>query len=160
LLSIVGAEGLAESGYMRAKVAQERIVVESGLPYTIVQSTQFHEFAAAITSSLTREGIVRVPDALIQPIAADEVAAPLACVAAAKPHNGVVTMGGPDRMSFAEMAFRVVVSRDEDTMVAVDPAARYFGAPLETSSLVTRHGAVLGITRFVDWLGCAATTSE
>jgi uncharacterized protein YbjT (DUF2867 family) len=160
VLSIVGADGLLESGYMRGKVAQERIVAESGLPYTIVRATQFHEFAVRITSILTSNGVVRVPDALIQPIAADEVAAHVARTAIARPVNGIINIGGPDRMSFADMAARVVAARGEDTTIVIDPAARYFGAPLQASSLVTRPEALIGTTRFADWLWLAARTSE
>lgn len=160
LLSIVGADGLPQSGYMRGKVAQERIVAESGLPYTIVRATQFHEFTPAITSILTSNGEVRVPDALIQPIAAGEVAVQVSRAAISEPANGIVNVGGPDKMSFAEMAVRVVASRGEDTAVVVDPAATYFGAPLQTSSLVTSNGAVIASARFTDWLRLSAGTSE
>src|SRR5688572_21745675 len=93
-LSIVGVDGMPDSGYMRAKVAQERIITESGLPYSIVRATQFAEFADAITESLTDGDEVRVPDALIQPIPADEVAAAVARVAAGSPLNGIVNVGG------------------------------------------------------------------
>jgi uncharacterized protein YbjT (DUF2867 family) len=160
VLSIVGAHGLTESGYMRGKVAQERIVTQSHLPYTIVRATQFHEFTATITSMLTSSGAVRVPDALIQPIAADEVAAQLSRASVSKPVNGIVNIGGPDKLSFADMAALVVASRGEDTAVVVDPAATYFGTPLQNSSLVTRGHAVIGSTRFTDWLSTRATESN
>ena len=95
-LSIVGLDGLPDSGYMRAKVAQEKILTESGLPYSIVRATQFSEFADAITASMTVGDEVRVPDALIQPITADRVASDVARAAVANPLNGVVNIGGPD----------------------------------------------------------------
>lgn len=157
VLSIVGAHGLPESAYMRGKVAQERIITESGLRYTVVRATQFYEFAATITSTLTADGQVRVPDALIQPIAADEVAAQVSRAAVAPPVNGTLDIGGPDKLSFADLAARVLESRGENTSVVVDPGATYFGSPLQTSSLVTRDSAaVIGSTRFADWLAAHA----
>ena len=96
VLSIVGVDGLPDSGYMRAKVAQEKLLTESGLPYSIVRATQFSEFADAITASMTVGDEVRVPDALIQPITADRVASDVARAAVANPLNGVVNIGGPD----------------------------------------------------------------
>jgi uncharacterized protein YbjT (DUF2867 family) len=152
VLSIVGVDGLPESGYMRAKVAQERIAAESGLPYTIVRATQFHEFAEMITASMTRNGEVRVPDALIQPIAAADVAAEVTRAAVTAPANGIVEVGGPDKLAFAEMAALVIAARGEDTPVIVDPSATYFGTPLQESSLVTGAGAVIAGSRFTDWL--------
>jgi uncharacterized protein YbjT (DUF2867 family) len=138
VLSIVGVDGLPESGYMRAKVAQEKLVTESGLPYTIVRATQFAEFTDAITSSMTVGDEVRVPDALIQPVAADDVAADVARAATAPPLNGVVNIGGPDKISFEQMA-RTSLARqgDESKTVVVDPDGTYFGTPLEQRSLVT-----------------------
>jgi uncharacterized protein YbjT (DUF2867 family) len=160
MLSIVGAHGLPESGYMRGKIAQERIARDSGLPYTVVRATQFHEFTPAITSILTSNGEVRVPDALIQPIAADEVAVQVSRAAISEPVYGIVNIGGPDKLSFADMAARVVASRGDVAEVVVDPAARYFGALLNTSSLVTDDNAVLGCTRFADWLWYSTRTTE
>ncbi len=136
-LSIVGVDGLPDSPYMRAKVAQEKVVVESGLPYSIVRATQFAEFTGAITDSLTVDGEVRVPDALIQPIPADEVSAAVAHAATSQPINGILNIGGPLKISFEQMARGVLVSRSEiATRVVVDPEARYFGAPLSERSLV------------------------
>jgi uncharacterized protein YbjT (DUF2867 family) len=151
-LSIVGCDGLPESGYMRAKVVQERIIVNSGLPYTIVRATQFHEFADGITASLTVGSEVRVPDAPIQPIAAAEVAAEVARAAQADPVNGVINIGGPDKLRFAELANLVVANRGDATPVIVDPSARYFGTLVSETSLVTGDDAVLGGNRFGDWL--------
>jgi uncharacterized protein YbjT (DUF2867 family) len=152
LLSIVGADGLPDSGYLRAKVAQERIVTESGLPYTIVRATQFHEFTERITASMTGNGEVRVPDALIQPIAADAVAAEVTRAALTTPANGIVNVGGPDKLAFAEMAALIIAAHGEDTPVAVDPSATYFGTPLQETSLVTDTDAVIAGSRFADWL--------
>jgi uncharacterized protein YbjT (DUF2867 family) len=136
-LSIVGVDGLPDSGYMRAKVVQEQIITESGLPYTIVRATQFAEFTDAITDSMTSGDEVRVPDALIQPVAADDVARDVARAAVADPLNGIVNIGGPEKVSFERMARDVLGRRGADTTVVVDPQARYFGALLEQRSLVT-----------------------
>jgi uncharacterized protein YbjT (DUF2867 family) len=136
-LSIVGVDGLPDSGYMRAKVAQEKTIAESGLPYTIVRATQFQEFAEAIVGSLDAGDDVRVPDALIQPIAAADVAAEVARAALAKPVNGVVNIGGPEKISFADLARSVLAKQGADKAVVVDPQATYFGTRLEQHSLVT-----------------------
>lgn len=152
VLSIVGADGLPESGYMRAKVAQEKAVAGSGLPYTIVRATQFHEFAEMITDSLVVGDEVHAPDALIQPIAADEVAAEVVRAAVAAPVNGVVDVGGPEKLPFSDLARSVLAARVADMPVVVDPQARYFGTPVDDTSLVTGDGAVIAPTRFADWL--------
>ena len=136
-LSIVGADQLPESGYMRAKVVQEKVITESGIPYTIVRATQFAEFTDAITASMTVGDEVRVPDALIQPVAADKVAAEVARAAVAAPLGGVVNIGGPEKISFEQMARAVLADRAEDTTVVVDPQAHYFGTRLAERSLVT-----------------------
>jgi uncharacterized protein YbjT (DUF2867 family) len=149
-LSIVGVDGLPESGYMRAKVVQEKTITESGLPYTIVRATQFQEFAEGITASLMVDDEVHAPDALIQPIAADDVAAEVARVAVAAPLNGVVNIGGPDKISFADLARSVLAKQGSDKTVVVDPQATYFGTPVSETSLVTGDGAVLGAIRFTD----------
>ncbi len=137
-LSIVGVDGLPDSGYFRAKVAQEKIITESGLPYSIVRATQFTEFADSITESLTVGDEVRVPDALIQPIPADEVAAAVARAAAGEPSNGVVNVGGPQKVTFEQLARDSLARKGDDTKtVVLDSGARYFGAALSTNSLVT-----------------------
>jgi uncharacterized protein YbjT (DUF2867 family) len=137
-LSIVGVDGLPDSGYMRAKVAQEKIVTESGIPYSIVRATQFAEFGDAITESLTVADEVHVPDALIQPIPADQVASAVAHAAAGEPLNGIVNVGGPHKITFEQMARDALARKGDNTKtIVVDPRARYFGATLETRSLVT-----------------------
>jgi len=152
-LSIVGADRLPESGYMRAKIVQEKTIAESGLPYTIVRATQFDEFTESITRSLIVSDEVRVPNALIQPVAAADVSAEVARVATAEPVNGNVEFGGPDKISFADMARAVLAAQAVDKPVVVDPAATYFGAPVAQTSLVTGAGATLATRRFADWLG-------
>jgi uncharacterized protein YbjT (DUF2867 family) len=151
-LSIVGVDGLPESGYMRAKVVQEKTITESGLPYSIVRATQFHEFAEAIVASLVVGDEVRVPDGAIQPIASAEVAAQVARVAVAAPLDGVVSIGGQDKMSFADLARAVLAKQGADKAVVVDPEATYFGTHVDDTSLVTGDGALLGGIRFSDWL--------
>jgi uncharacterized protein YbjT (DUF2867 family) len=144
-LSIVGVDGLPDSGYMRAKAAQEKLIVESRLPYSIVRATQFHEFAEAIVASLTVGEEVRVPDALIQPISAEEVAG--------APLNGIVNIGGPDFLTFADLARTVLAHRGTAKTVVVDPRAGYFGTPVSERSLVTRDDGEIATKRLSDWLG-------
>ena len=137
-LSIVGVDGLPDSGYMRAKVAQEQIITRSGLPYSIVRATQFAEFTDAIVESMTVGDEVRVPDALIQPIPSDEVAAAVARAAQAEPLNGIQNVGGPRTITFEQLARDVLARKGNDpTTIVVDPNARYFGTGLATRSLVT-----------------------
>jgi uncharacterized protein YbjT (DUF2867 family) len=137
-LSIVGVDGLPESGYFRAKVAQEKIIAESGIPYSIVRATQFAEFTDAITESLTVANEVRLPDALIQPIPADQVASAVARVAVGEPLNGTLNIGGPHKITFEQMVRDALARKSDDTKtIVVDPAARYFGAVLAMHSLVT-----------------------
>jgi uncharacterized protein YbjT (DUF2867 family) len=137
-LSIVGVDGLPDSGYMRAKVAQEAVIAGSGVAFSIVRATQFAEFTDAITDALTVGDEVRVPDALIQPIPAAEVSAVLAEVGTSTPLNGIRNIGGDARITFERMARDSLQRRGDATKtVVVDPAARYFGASLRTASLVT-----------------------
>ena len=152
VLSIVGCDGLPDSGYMRAKVAQERIITESGLPYTIVRATQFHEFAEAITASLTVDGEVRVPVGLIQPIAGADVAAEVARVAQVAPVDGIVNIGGPDKLTFAGLAKLALAHRGESLPIVVDPAAVYFGTTVGDTGLVTSGDAIISDLRLADWL--------
>jgi len=137
-LSIVGVDGLPGSPYMRAKVAQEAVITESRIPCSIVRATQFVEFTDGIIDSLTVGDEVRVPDALIQPIPADEVAAAVARAAVAEPINGFRNVGGPRTLTFEQLARDVLANRGDGTKsVVVDPEARYFGAALSRESLVT-----------------------
>lgn len=152
VLSIVGADGLPDSGYMRAKVVQETTITGSGIPYTIVRATQFHEFADMIVGSLLHDGTIHAPDARIQPIAAADVAAEIADVAQAAPINGIVNLGGPEKMSFAQLANTLTAARGESTPVVVDAAATYFGTAVDQDSLVTGVGAAIADTTFRTWL--------
>ncbi len=135
-VSIVGCDQIHESGYMRAKAAQEKLIEAAGVPYSIVRATQFVEFTDAITASLTVGDEVRVPDALIQPITTADLAEAVARVAEAAPIDGIENVGGPTKITFEQMARNVLATRGENKPVVVDPQARYFGAPLTTNSLV------------------------
>lgn len=147
LLSIVGVDALQGGGYLRGKVVQEKTVADSGLPYTIVRATQFHELTELIAGSLVAGGTVHAPDALIQPIASAEVAAVLARIATEPPADGVHDVGGPDMLTFAEMASLVL-----GLPAVVDPGATYFGTPVTERSLVAGDDAERGTIRLSDWL--------
>jgi uncharacterized protein YbjT (DUF2867 family) len=136
-VSIVGCDELPESGYMRAKAAQEKLIEAATTPYSIVRATQFAEFTEAITASLTVGDEVRVPDALIQPIATQDLADEVARVAEGQPLAGIENIGGPQKISFEQMARDVLARQGDSKTVVVDPQATYFGTPLSTNSLVT-----------------------
>ena len=136
-LTIVGQDELPGSGYMRAKVAQEKIIAGSGVPYTFVRATQFAEFTDQITDSLVAGDEVHVPDALIQPIPAWKVVSVLTRAAAAQPLNSCVNIGGPQKISFEQMARDSLARRGENKAVVVDRDATYFGTALQQRSLVT-----------------------
>jgi uncharacterized protein YbjT (DUF2867 family) len=151
-LSVVGTEGLPESGYLRAKLAQERLIRHSSIPYSIVQATQFFEFVGAIADAATVGKKVHVPPVFFQPIAAEDVAAAVARVALGKPLNNILEIAGPDRFRFDECLRQGLSARKDPREVVTDPSARYFGAPLKERSLVPREGAQLGPTHFEDFL--------
>ena len=136
-VSIVGSDRLPKSGYLRAKVAQEKLIAESEIPYSIVRATQFAEFTDAMAASMTVGDEVRVPDALIQPIAAAELAAEVARVAEGEPLGGIENIGGPEKISFEQMAREVLARQGDVKTVVVDPQVGYFGTPLAMNSLVT-----------------------
>jgi uncharacterized protein YbjT (DUF2867 family) len=151
-LSVVGADRLPESGYMRAKVAQESRITESGVPHTILRATQFFEFARGIADACADGNTVRVPDALIQPVAATEVAAKLTAIAVAAPAGGVIEFGGPQQLPFAEFIGTALRHYRDGRAVVTDPSARYFGAALESRTLVADDDAARARIRFPDWL--------
>jgi uncharacterized protein YbjT (DUF2867 family) len=153
VLSIVGADRLAPiSGYMRGKVAQEAAAAASGVPWTVVRSTQFHELAEAITESLLVGDEVRVPVASIQTIASAELVEILADIAIGTPIDGTHEVGGPQRMPFAEMARTVLGRQGRDLQVVDDPTVGYFGLPIEATTLVPGEHAQRGTTTLTDWL--------
>src|SRR5947209_3607913 len=135
-LSIVGTDRTADNGYFRAKVAQEKLIAASGIPYTIIRATQFLEFLAAIADSSADGNIVRLSSGLFQPIAADDVAAIVADVALAKPRNGIVGIAGPERAPFNEIVARYLKAIGDLREVVSDPEARYWGGRVEEHSLV------------------------
>lgn len=155
-LSVVGTDRLPDSGYFRAKVAQEALIKAAGRPYTLLRATQFFEFVEGIVQAGADGDVVRLSPALIQPIAADDVAAALADLAVAAPVNGTVEVGGPERFPLDELARTFLAARADRREVIADVHARYFGSALDDRSLVAAAGARIGPTRLSDWLGRAA----
>jgi uncharacterized protein YbjT (DUF2867 family) len=151
-LSVVGAERLHDSGYLRAKQTQEDLVKASGIPYTILHSTQFFEFMGGVAQSATEGETVRLSPALVQPIAADETAAVLADLALAAPRNAIVEVAGPEAGPLDQFVRRLLIARGDARRVIADPHARYFGAELDDRSLTPGDKPVLGKMRFADWL--------
>lgn len=151
-LSIVGADQLPESGYMRAKVAQEKLIQESPIPYTILRSTQFFEFLRGIVSSATVENTVTLSPALYQPIASDDVVAALADVTVSQAVNGFVEVAGPERVGMADLAKRYLVETGDTRQVVADANARYFGTILNDQSLTPGPNARIGSQNFEAWL--------
>ena len=152
-LSIVGTDSLPDSGYMRAKIAQEKLIKESSIPYSIVRATQFFEFVQRIADSATDGNTVRLPPVRFQPMAADDVASAVGRVAMGPPLNGIVEIAGPEQFRFDELIRQGLSARNDPREVIADPDARYFGAKLSENSLVPVGDAQLGETRFEDWLG-------
>jgi uncharacterized protein YbjT (DUF2867 family) len=150
-LSIVGTERLPDSGYLRAKLAQEKLIKESPIPYSILRSTQFFEFLRGIADSAAVEQKVYVSSALYQPIASDDVVAALADVTVGAPINGTVEVGGPDRISMAEMVERYLMKMGDSRKVVGSPTTPYFGAVLNDQSLVTGANARIGAQNFEEW---------
>jgi uncharacterized protein YbjT (DUF2867 family) len=150
-LSIVGTDRLQESGYLRAKYAQEELIRESGIPYSILRSTQFFEFAARIAQSATTGNEVRVSTGAIQPIASDETVAALADVVINQPLNAIVEVGGPVRMPMSEFIRYYLDATEDSRQLIPDEHALYFGAEINESSLVTGEGARLGKIKYEDW---------
>jgi uncharacterized protein YbjT (DUF2867 family) len=157
-LSIVGIDRTA-SGYYRAKVAQEELVVASGIPYTIIRSTQFLEFLGAVADSSTDGKAVRLAPGLMQPIAADDVAAIVADVALAAPRNGIVEIAGPQRAPLNEFVARYLKAVGDPREVVRDPTALHFGARIEERSLVPLGEARLGRITLDEWLGRSRTAA-
>ena len=151
-LSVVGADRLPDSGYMRAKVAQEALIRSAQVPYTIVRATQFFEFLGGIAGSSSDSGTVRLPPARMQPIAADDVAATLVDVAVGTPVNGIVEVAGPEPIPMDELVRRFLSATNDARTVITDARARYFGAELNNSSLVPGDNPRLGSIRFERWL--------
>ncbi|MFL5175883.1 MAG: SDR family oxidoreductase [Microvirga sp.] len=151
-LSIVGTDRTPDNGYFRAKVAQEKLIESSGIPYTIIRSTQFLEFLGAIADSAADGNRIRLSPGLFQPIAADDVAAIVADVALAAPRNGIVEIAGPERAPFNEIVARYLKAVGDPREVVSDPEARYWGGRVEERSLVPLGEARLGRIGLDEWL--------
>ena len=156
-LSVVGTERLAESGYFRAKSAQEALITGSAIPYSIVRATQFFEFIPSIADAATDGATVRLAPVLIQPMAADDVASAVAQVAVGAPVHGIVEVAGPEQFRLDELIRRDLGARHDPREVVADPRARYAGALLGERTLVPGSGARLAETRLEDWLRRPAT---
>ena len=151
-LSVVGTERLAESGYFRAKIAQEGLIRDSSVPYSIVHATQFFEFFKSIADAATDDETVRLASVLIQPMAADDVASAVARISVGPPVNGIVEVAGPEQFRLDEFVRKGLSARNDPRRVTADPTARYFGAELGERTLVPGDDVVLAETRFEDWL--------
>jgi uncharacterized protein YbjT (DUF2867 family) len=152
VLSIVGADREPESGYLRAKVAQERLVAEGGVPYTIVRATQFFEFLGSIADANTTDGTVRLPSARLQPIAASDLAVAVADVVEGSPAEGMVEVAGPEAVGLDELVRRVLSARGDPRPVVTDDSVKYFGAHIDDASLTPGRGARIAPTHLDDWL--------
>ena len=155
-LSVVGADRLPESGYLRAKLAQEETVKTGSVPYTILRATQFFEFIGRIADSSADGDTIRLAPVFVQPESADDVAAALADVAVSEPVNGIVELGGPEQFRLDELARRVLSANNDPRPVTADVHARYFGTELDDHSLTPGSNARIAPTRFEDWLSQSA----
>ena len=151
-LSVVGTDRLLQSGYFRAKMAQEDLIKASKVPYTIVRATQFFEFVNGIAQSATDGQAVRLSPALVQPIVSDDVADALAEVTLGAPVNGTIEIAGPERLRLDELVRRFLSAKQDARQVVADVHARYFGIDLNDQSLTPGDNPRIGPTRFEDWL--------
>jgi uncharacterized protein YbjT (DUF2867 family) len=151
-LSIVGADGIPDSGYMRAKVAQEKAIKAAKTPYTIVRATQFFEYIHGIADASTEGNAVRLSSVLMQPVAADDVAEIIIGAVMAPPRNGTVELAGPERFRLDELARRLLQAEHDQRTVTTDASAGYFGAKVNDQSLVPSGDSLIGNTYFGSWL--------
>ncbi|MFD5799712.1 MULTISPECIES: SDR family oxidoreductase [unclassified Streptomyces] len=151
-LSVVGTERLPESDYFRAKVAQEELIKDSGIPYSIVHATQFFEFMNGVAASSTDGDTVRLAPVMIQPILADEVAAAVGRAATGQPLNGVAEVAGPEAFRLDELLRDTLAAQNDPRTVVTDPHAPYFGAELQDTTLLPGPDAHIAETRYADWL--------
>src|SRR5947207_2401092 len=158
-LSVVGTDRLLESGYFRAKMAQEKLIKASPIPYTIARATQFFEFVGSIAQLATEGQTVRLPPALMQPIAADDVAAVMADVALAAPVNGTIELAGPEPIRQDDLVRQFFTATGDAREVITDPQALYYGIPVDDRSLTPGDNPRLGPTRFADWLAQSHATA-
>lgn len=155
-LSVVGTDRLSESGYFRAKIAQEKLIKESSIPYTIVHATQFFEFLKGLADISVVGGKVHLPHVLFQPMAADDVASGVGRVAVGQPLNGIVEIAGPEQFRVDELVRRRLAALNDPREVVADPNARYSGAKISEKTLLPGNNARLGETRFESWLNQSA----
>jgi len=155
-LSVVGTDRLLESGYFRAKLAQEDLIKAGPIPYSIVRATQFFEFVKGIADLSTEGKEIRLPGVFIQPMAAEDVARAVGRVAIGTPVNSTVEIGGPERFRLDELLRMYLAGRDDPREVIGDPKARYYGVTVTDNTLVPDDGARLGTMRFVNWLNESA----
>jgi uncharacterized protein YbjT (DUF2867 family) len=158
-LSVVGTERLVESGYFRAKLAQEELIEGGTIPYSLVRATQFFEFVGGIADAGTRDGVVHLPPALIQPMASDDVAAAVARTALGSPVNGMVEVAGPEQFRLDELVRRALRARSDPREVVADPHASYYGITPGERTLLPGESAALSGARFGDWLEQQLTTA-
>jgi uncharacterized protein YbjT (DUF2867 family) len=151
-LSVVGTERLQDSGYFRAKLVQEKLIKDSGIPYTIVRATQFFEFLSAIADSGTADNRVRLPNASFQPMAAEDVATAVATAAVGGPANGTIEIAGPERLPMSTLIARYLRDTNDPREVVSDPNAPYYGVRVDDRSLVPGENARLGTIRLEEWL--------
>src|SRR5438477_6089492 len=156
-LSVVGTERLLASGFFRAKMAQENLIKASPIPYTIIRATQFFEFVKGIADFSTEGSKIRLPTALIQPMAADDVASAVGRVATVAPVNGTVEVGGPEKFRLDELVRQFLAARKDSREVVADPNASYYGVKLSERTLLPEDDAQLGETRFETWLSLSAS---
>jgi len=159
-LSVVGTDRLLDSGFFRAKMAQENLIKASSIPYSIVRATQFFEFLVKIADVSTEGNKVRLPSVLIQPMAADDVASALVGIAMGKPANGIVEIGGPEPFRLDELIRKDLAAHKDPRAVISDPNGSYYGITVSERTLVPDDGARLGETRFEDWLHTAASPTK
>ncbi|MCM0675661.1 hypothetical protein NCC78_13320 [Micromonospora phytophila] len=152
-LSIVGTERLPENGYFRAKAAQEKLIADSSIPFSIVHATQFFEFVQGIADAGADGDTVRMAPVQFQPMASDEVAQTVGRVAVGSPLNGRIEVAGPERLRMDEFFRTALAALGDPRQVVTDPHARYFGSELSERSLVPDDGALLGEITYADWLG-------
>src|ERR1700722_5914773 len=151
-LSVVGTDRLSESGYFRAKIAQEKLIKESSIPYSIVRATQFFEFLKGLADISFEDNKVHLPHVLFQPMAADDVASRVGRIAVGQPVNGIVEIGGPEQFFLDELVRQRLATLKDPREVIADPHARYAGAELSERTLVPGKDAQLGETRFENWV--------
>jgi uncharacterized protein YbjT (DUF2867 family) len=158
-LSVVGSDRMLESGYFRAKIAQENLIKVSSISYSIVRATQFFEFVKGIADFSTYENKVRLSSALIQPMAADDVAGAVARIAAGSPLNSTVEIAGPQKFRLDELVRQALAAWNDPREVVTDPQAGYYGIEVSERTLIPDDDAELGETRFADWLKASASQS-